>query len=178
METIVIDVGCAKHGDDESIPYLVKEFSPSFLYGFDPEDEEEVYKLDKTLVDVRPWVAWGYNGTIGFEENGLRGRVNETSGTQVRCFALADFIGSISLDAEVVLKIDAEGAEYTLLPYLNATYADRRLRLALVEWHCPECGTGGCFSHDDRCEKCDAHLPGKRSSIEASMGCEMRQWNR
>lgn len=77
---------------------------------------------------------------------------------------------------DLILKMDAEGAEYVLLPYLQETSTDTFLRLAWVEWHCPNCGTGW-FSPDDRCGRCEFHEPGKRSLLEASMGCEMHQWN-
>lgn len=174
---IVIDVGCAKHGGDESIPYLVEEFKPSVLFGFDPAAVEDTYALGGTRVVVEQAAAWTYDGTVGFTVEGLRGHVSNV-GQQFPCVDLARVIAAVAEDdSDVVLKLDAEGAEYVLLPFLRDRGVDRLLKLAWVEWHCPECGTGW-FADDDTCGRCAAHVPGSRSMLEASMNCDMHQWNR
>lgn len=171
---IVVDIGSAQHGGDQSIPHLIREFAPDVLYGLDPQAREVSYEWGSTLVMERPWAAWTHHGTVGFEGEALRGHVS-SHGTQVPCVDLAEFLTAFR-DDEVLLKMDAEGAEYVLLPYLQETSVDAFLRLAWVEWHCPKCGTGW-FSADDRCGRCEFHEPGKRSLLEGSMGCEMHQWN-
>lgn len=72
---IVVDIGSAQHGGDQSIPHLVREFSPDVLYGLDPQGRENAYDLEGTLVLERPWAAWTYHGTVGFEGAGLAGRI-------------------------------------------------------------------------------------------------------
>lgn len=173
---IVIDVGCAKYGGDESIPYLVEEFSPTLLYGFDPSEKQATYMMGGTSVIIKPWVAWTEDGTIRFTKNGLRGSIDRKGQREVS-FDLSSFIFSLPESEEIVLKMDAEGAEYTLLPHLRDTDADKRLKLIWCEFHCEKCGTGW-FSADDRCGRCGNHQPGLRSDLEKSMGCKMHQWNR
>jgi len=171
---IVIDVGCAGYGGDESIPYLIEEFSPTVLYGFDPSEKQATYLMGGTSVIIKPWVAWTEDGWIRFTKDGLRGTIN-SRGSKETCFDLSQFIFNLG-DEDIALKLDCEGAEYTLLPHLHDTGADKRLNLAWVEYHCPMCGTGW-FSADDRCGRCRYHEPGLRSDLEASMNCEMHQWN-
>lgn len=173
---IVIDVGCAAYGGDSSIPYLIEEFGPSLLIGLDPAARTEFYEIGETQVSVIRVAAWVFNGEIGFTEAGLRGHV-DPGGPLMRCLDLSSFIMGAFDDPEIVLKMDAEGAEYVLLPHLRDTVADEHLKLAWVEWHCPSCGTGW-FTADDLCPACGHHEPGKRSDLEASMRCEMHQWNR
>lgn len=173
---IVIDVGAAKHGGDESIPYLIEEFKPDVLYGFDPSGIVDGGDLiGETHVILRRAAAWTHEGTVGFVGDGLRGHV-DADGELVPCFDLARFILGLP-DEPIVLKLDAEGAEYDLLPHLIQAGADLRLQLAWVEFHCPHCGTGW-FTSDDRCGRCEHHEAGKRSDLEAAMRCEMHQWNR
>jgi hypothetical protein len=171
---IVIDVGCAKYGGDESIPYLIEEFSPRVLYGFDPACESTTYHVGDTLVVTQPWAAWTEDTMVGFVHEGLRGRVKK-GGKETVAFDLSKLI--LDFDDDIVLKLDCEGAEYTLLPHLRDTDADLRLKLIWCEWHCPKCGTGW-FSADDECGRCNLYRPGFRSDLEESMRCEMHQWNR
>jgi hypothetical protein len=178
---IVIDVGCAKYGGDESIPYLIEEFSPETLYGFDPACESSTYYVGDTLVVTQPWAAWTEDTKVGFDHAGLRGKVKK-GGKETVAFDLSALVHKLSLtvpgaNSEIVLKLDCEGAEYTLLPHLRDTDADLRLKLIWCEWHCEKCGTGW-FSFNDRCGRCQNHDPGKRSELEGLMRCEMHQWNR
>jgi hypothetical protein len=173
---IVIDVGCQKYGGDESIPYLVEEFSPKTLYGFDPAGGTETYYVGETLVVTQPWAAWTADTMIGFVHEGLRGRVQE-GGEDTVAIDLSRLIYNLHGDHKIVLKLDAEGSEYELLPHLRDTEADLLLELIWCEWHCPKCGTGW-FTADDTCGRCHHHQPGLRSDLEASMHCEMHQWNR
>lgn len=173
---IVIDVGCAKWGGDESIPDLVRDYEPSTLYGFDPAAEEADYFLGNTIVVVHPWAAWTYDGRIGFKVAGLGGQVTDGA-TQHPCFDLARFIHGLP-DDEIVLKIDAEGAEYTLLPHLREHDADLRLKLACVEWHCEVCGIGGNGRHREGCRGDHVAWEARRAETEALIRCPLEQWER
>lgn len=175
---IVIDVGCATYGGDESINYLVEKLSPLMLFGFDPDSRvhDRWWWRDGTLIVTERSAAWTHAGTVGFIEGSLSGRVDD-DGTQVRCFDLADFILSIPKHHEITLKMDAEKAEYVLLPYLVERGASERLALAWVEWHCPSCGYGR-YQGNDTCAHCGYHEKGRRAMIEDAMGCPMAQWDR
>lgn len=176
---IVIDVGAAKHGGDESIPYLIEEFKPDVLYGFDPAYlvGSVAGQIGKTQVFTSRSAAWLYEGEVGFSGDGLRGHVDDT-GEPVHCFDLSRFILALP-DEPVVLKLDAEGAEYALIPHLIAQGADLRLQLAWIEWHCPMCGTGWFGNNEpDTCARCWHIENGKRTDLEAALRCDVHQWNR
>jgi hypothetical protein len=176
---IVIDVGCAKHGSDESIPYLIEEFQPDILYGFDPAAEAATNyggKGDVSVV-VRPEVAWICDGEIGFKVAGLGGRVDPGARTTFPCFDLARFINE-RYSEEIVLKMDAEGSEYDLLPHLIATGADERLKLLWIEWHCEVCGLGGNGRHRDFCNGDHAAWDERRERLTSQLRCEVAEWNR
>ncbi len=175
---IVVDVGSASYGGDESILYLIDEFKPTVLFGFDPSSAvaDRWWWQDSTMVVTEQSAAWTRSGTIGFVDGGLAGRVDD-DGVETRCFDLADFLLAIPSQHEVVLKMDAEKSEYVLLPYLVERGADERLSLAWTEWHCPSCGYGR-YQGNDECSHCGYREAGLRAGIEASMRCETRQWDR
>ena len=165
---IVIDVGCARHGWHYSIERLLDEFHPDVFYGFDPGWEPEMFwpspDLDpKTRVEITKAAAWTYDGEVGFHENGLVSHVTELNGVpKVPCFDLARFLRVMAFKHRegIVLKIDAEGAEYDLLRHLIARRADKLLKLAIVEWHDLPDGT---------------HIS-RRVNIEREIACELREW--
>ena len=160
---IVVDVGCARYGADYSIERLIEEFHPEILYGFDPGYTGELlFEQDGCTVTVSREAAWTYDGRVAFEIAGLSGGVRD-SGVTVRCVDLARFLFELPVGEEVALKMDAEGAEYQLLEHLIETGADRRLKLAWVEWHPARVRVNG---------KPDA----RRAAIEARIGCEMHEW--
>lgn len=179
---IVIDIGCARYGNDYSIERLIEEFHPSTIYGFDPNQGSDEYPWPSvpsagptgvttaTSVIIEKKAAWIYDGEIGFQSDGLNSWVTEMNGApQVPCFDLADFIVSkwkVSfargyegeferMEEEIVLKIDAEGSEYDLLRHLINKGADKLLKLAWVEWHEPDRG---------------------RAAIEAEIACPLEEW--
>lgn len=131
---IVIDVGCATHGASYSIGRLRSWYRPDVLYGFDPHDDGVDYPDD---VRVEHKAAWVHDGTVGYVAQGTTSHV--TDGGDVPCVDLARFIHELP-DDTIVLKVDAEGAEYPLLRHLIDRGADERLCLALVEWHQPDMG--------------------------------------
>jgi hypothetical protein len=173
--TIVIDVGCATYGGDSSIPYLIEEFRPGTLIGFDPSsavEDDHTYIMGGTRVHTYRKAAWLYEGTVAFTEAGTSGKVG--TGPQVPCVNLIDWITCWGDSQEVVLKMDAEGSEYVLLPYLREHNADLLLKLAWVEWHCERCGRGGGGHR----EGCTHDYTEKQAEMEAMMRCEMHRWNR
>ena len=161
---IVIDVGCARYGGDYSIERLIEEFHPDLLYGFDPNPattqkppgECDIYVIEDTVVFIERLAAWTYRGQIGYLEDGLNSCLtNREDVAKVECFDLADFILRRPEDAEIILKIDAEGSEYDLLKDMMVKGADQRLKLAWVEWHSPDRG---------------------RKLIEDHIACEIQEW--
>jgi FkbM family methyltransferase len=163
---IVIDVGCARYGGDYSIERLIEEFSPDVLYGFDPNPavtvtgEALATREDRTTkIILDNSAAWTYDGEIGYVDDGLNSWITERhEEPRVPCFDLARFIRDLPQESEIVLKIDAEGAEYELLRHLIGTGTDSLLKLAWVEWH------GSPTSRSDR------------AWIEAEIGCELAEW--
>jgi len=176
---IVIDVGCGRYGGDYSIERLIEEYQPTRLYGFDPSMEGAraaafwlpagaapareygfIVRGDgdrrDTLVTISVTAAWTHDGEVRFMEDGLNGQVGDAEHWPlVPCFDLAHFIDELP-NEELVLKLDAEGAEYELLEHLIERSADARLALVLVEWH------GG-----------DAV---RRRMIEEALTCPVEEW--
>jgi FkbM family methyltransferase len=166
--TVVIDIGCARHGGDYSIERLIEEYHPHELYGYDPspgsvlswmpdehragpvvDPEQEVGAgyLDTEATGLRKIelhrkAAWTYDGEIGYRADGLNSWVTELRGApKVPCVDIDRIVrehGEGHLD--VILKIDAEGSEYDLLRHLMATGGDKIVTLAVIEWHEPDRG--------------------------------------
>jgi FkbM family methyltransferase len=174
---IVVDVGCARYGQDFSIERLIERFRPRKLYGFDPNlpqwetpflrseaaiwsAELGAYLVGETTVRLERMAAWTYDGEIGFRSEGLRSWVTSAPDAEkVPCFDLARFIAGLD-DDEVVLKIDAEGAEYDLLEHLIDTRTDALLRLVWVEWH----------------EQVVQRARVRRQVISERLACELEEW--
>lgn len=173
VSRVVIDVGCATHGGDESINYLISEFDPDLLLGFDPATRDSTRMQGETLVVERRAAITTYDGTVGFTVDGLSGRIDKGA-AETPCVDLARLVREWK-DREVILKMDAEGAEYELLPYLMDEGLDCFLLLAWVEWHCLACGRGG-GGHRPGCTSTDGQR--QREAIEAQIHTEMHQWNR
>lgn len=139
--SIVVDCGCCNWGSERSIDRLVERFRPKVLYGFDPYPEvhDSTYTLDGTTVIVRNAAAWTHDGTVPFVPDGTRSHVGvDLNGygadvDRVDCFDLAAFLPL--MPGSVILKLDVEGAEYTLIPHLVATGAIDKVELLLVEFH-------------------------------------------
>lgn len=130
--TTVLDIGCATHGSSESTNRLLQAFRPSYYLGADPLADGRIDEHDGRVVEVRSEAAWTYDGTVGFSRSGSSSSVTE--GCDVPCFDLAALIAAMEPD-ELVLKLDAEGAEYVLLPHLLDAGVAGRVKLVLVEWH-------------------------------------------
>lgn len=152
--TLVIDIGCAQHGNDYSIERLIAEFRPRHLFGFDPHESiidqsfiansvDERGTMYETIVHLRRKAAWLYDGEIGFLSDGLNSCLTDRDDVEkVPCFDLAGWIykempatdpdGTIS---QIVLKMDAEGAEYDLLDRIIELGYDKLIHIAWIEWH-------------------------------------------
>lgn len=171
---VVFDVGCAAYGGDESIPYLIEEFTPDVLVGLDPSRkvrDGRAYEHGGTRVFTYRKAAWLYDGEVAFTEAGTSGKVGE--GPLVPCVDLLRLIREHA-SWEVFLKMDCEGSEYALLPHLRDHDADLLLKLAWVEPHCLTCGRGG--GHREGCDDMESYERYER--LEATMRCEMHRWNR
>lgn len=159
--TVVLDVGAARYGDDYSIERLIDRFHPSELYAFDPNATNIVFSPpDGTRIYAVHAAAWIYEGEIGFRADGLRSHLDPDSPTMVPCIDLARVIEGIHLERDpgIVLKLDCEGAEYTLLAHLISKRVDEKLDLCLVEWHPIETP-----AYD-------------REMLEANLRCPLEEW--
>lgn len=137
---IAIDVGAAQHRDPvTSVERIIQRFDPPILYAFDPLASPYPPRVGKTRVVTVRAAAWTHDGSLRFALDGTRSRIGAT-GVETRCIGLARFIRDQE-DTDIVLKIDAEGAEYALLEQLAEEKLDRWLRIAWVEWH-PETHDG------------------------------------
>lgn len=160
--TVVVDIGCARHGESYSIERLITMHKPRILYGFDPTTtpDDRPIATGNTQVVLAKSAAWTYDGTIRFVADGTRSHVTvaKNLGEPVPCFNLAQFLLDLR-EEDVILKIDAEGAEYILLEHLIAKGSDERLSFAWVEWH-----------PDAEPER------GMREDIERRIACELKEW--
>jgi FkbM family methyltransferase len=180
--TLVIDIGCARYGNDYSIERLIEEFKPDVVWAFDPHpstpDAFDGEAEDATTVHLRGEAAWTYDGEIGFFSDGLNSKVDfngQYAWPKIPCFDLAKFIrAQHTPDQQIILKIDAEGSEYELLEHLIQTKTDDLLELAWVEWHCLRCfrGAGG---HRTDCDDYEAGQK-RRAWIERNLSCELKEW--
>lgn len=141
---IVVDLGCASYPDypeEESVNKLIDRFHPSVLLGFDPMAIPSDTMIGTTRTQIKSTVAWTHDGWAGLWRSDeschrLKTKVSaEYNAELVPCFDLAHFILRLPRSHEIVLKMDVEGGEYTLLPHLIEQGADERLQLALVEFH-------------------------------------------
>lgn len=145
---IVVDVGCMPHGREESVRKLIGRFQPDILFGFDPHPDlvEGVEHAGDTVVVRKRAAAWIFGGQTLFKIDGICSGVAACDiakdGTvMVDCFDLAAWLRALPV-GEVVLKLDAEGAEYPLLARLHESGLDGRLQRVIVEWHPPDTAHG------------------------------------
>lgn len=178
---LVIDVGCASYGADQSVEPLVEGFRPRMLYGFDPSVQEGRFYVGRTLVKLERVAAWTHDGWLRFFEDGLNGHVvgiggrnDPPPGETTPCIDLAAFILRQG-PGPIVLKIDAEGAEYELLPDLIAKGADKLLALLWVEWHCLGCQKGAGH-HAEGCA--DRRAEQRSRALISQLNCPVREWTR
>jgi FkbM family methyltransferase len=136
----LLDIGCATIGSEESIEALLDRFAPVRYLGFDPNCQRAEEQRGATLVSIFPWAAWSYDGRVGFQFTATSAHVDPSLSApgyeQVQCFDLARYVAALAQQQpRLVLKLDCEGAEYTLLPALHERGLDAVCSLLLVEWH-------------------------------------------
>ena len=137
--SVVIDVGCARYGDDFSIERLADMYRPHLIVGLDPAAEASALMLERVWpcrVVTRQAAAWVTDGKVRYDDGGLRGRTG-VGERVVEAVGLPRLVREVHwlLGPPVVLKIDAEGAEYQLLRALLDAGVDDLLAETLVEWH-------------------------------------------
>lgn len=177
---IVIDVGCAKWGGDESIPSLVAEFEPDVLLGLDPGTETRNWWCEGTYVVEQQMVGWIFDGWLPFTVANLGGHVGGDWAVPTRCYDMARMIReAANTGHEVILKLDCEGGEYEIIPHLVKTNTDGSLNELLVEWHC-ECGYGiwNGVHPDLACGRDFGAWLERRDALIASVRCPIREWTK
>jgi FkbM family methyltransferase len=162
---IALDIGAAEHeghGGD-SINVLLREYpSISVVLAFDPHpalvEGMETRRGDVPVLSI--WAAaWTHPGFCSFTDEGIASYTSEfDSAAAVPCFDLARLIqGLMPGDPDrLLVKMNVEGGEYTLLPHLIETRADSLIEVLWVQWHMPDLG---------------------REAIQAQLRCgEQRSW--
>jgi hypothetical protein len=136
---IVVDIGCKTWRDEDSKKLLVDRFRPRSYYGFDPYPDVEEVDADEggMRVVIRRKAAWTHGGGLFLALADSSSRVGGEGDICVECFDLAKFIKSLDKQPgeELVVKMDCELAEWTLIPHLRKTGADELISLLLVEFH-------------------------------------------
>jgi FkbM family methyltransferase len=156
---IAIDVGAAQHRDEvTSVARVIERFNPPVLYAFDPLASPYPPRVGRTRVVTVRAAVWTHDGSLQFTMDGTRSRIG-ARGVEVRCIGLCRFIRDQE-DTDVILKIDAEGAEYALLEQLAKEGLDEWVRIAWVEWH-PE-------THDGDRSREDA--------LKKTLACKVEDW--
>lgn len=151
---IVVDIGSAEQGPEESVRKLIERFRPDALFGFDPQNGTRGNgSYLRTPIFLSSMAAWIYDGTVGFELSGITSgipgdgpRTNEPL-LATPCFDLANFLKVLLSMGPVTLKLDCEGAEYPLLRHLRREDVDSRLDRVLVEWHTGTEVHGDFYAH-------------------------------
>lgn len=172
---IVVDVGCYSHPDHQgasqnSAERLVGRWQPRVYFGFDPhpdqgEGVDSVGANDETVRVFRRLAAWSFDGQVPYDPHPDRPLHARCEGgprsAPVRCFDLAAWLTALPFTrTRIVLKVDAEGAEYVLLPRLIDTGLDEHLLALLVEWH----------------EEPAHGRPGARDRLLGALRCPVEEW--
>ncbi len=152
--TVVVDLGCADFGSQNSVTSLIDEYKPKRLYGFDPHPlmSDSTTRYNGTTIELRQQAAWLYDGDVAYHENITRSHIGEGD-EQVPCFDFSAWLAS--LGEHVILKMDVEGAEVALLERMLDDGTDQLVDELVVEWH----------EDSDRTR-----------SLATRLSCPIRQW--
>ncbi len=165
--SIVVDLGCQRHGNDYSIEPLVKRFEPEVLLGFDPAATPLCYQLEGTEIVIAASAAWVNDGTVKFSGAGDEATVvrssNAWNGSErtVPCFDFSKWLSRLHT-LKVIVKMDIEGAELPILEKIIEDGTDDRISLLILEWH------DGMF---------DESYAGRRVEVEAALRCPVEVWH-
>ncbi len=134
---IVVDLGCADYGTQDSLSSLADTYHPTRMYGFDPHPalDETVTCVHGIPTRLERKAAWLYDGETRFIENITRSHLanGQPDATVVPCF---DFSAWLSRRRTwVILKMDIEGAEYEVLERMISDGTDQKIAALLIEWH-------------------------------------------
>ena len=163
---IVVDLGCCSYERngrvDDSIQTLIKRFSPTVLFGFDPHPglPDAVGQVYGTTVITSRRAAWTNDEDVGLTLQGNCTHVDLDEKQRTKAFDIAAWVRALPA-TRVVLKVDVEGAEYVLLPHLIRHGLIDRFSHILVEWHTDGYANG--FESD-------------RASILAEIPCPVEEW--
>ena len=140
MALIVIDVGCAVHHGHDSIRRLIGRFHPKLLLGFDPWPKLRpgTVNINGTTVVRSRAAAWVHGHGSFLVLDGWGSYTDDVAPAdekivQIKTFDLASLIEA--LPRPLVLKLNAEGAEYPVLHHLVDLGLDAKLDLCIVQWH-------------------------------------------
>lgn len=152
---------------------LIHRYAPKVLYGFDPllEQERVGDVVGGTVIELHRAAAWVKEGYIELgvgarelvdatvlPEKNDRDEWSET--VAVPCFDLARWLDTLGVP--VILKMNIEGAEYTLIEHLIDTQMIGLVEQLVVAWH------------DDRL---GPEFTERRRKIERRIdGIPMRDW--
>lgn len=133
--TVVVDLGCADWGAQDSIEALTREYEPECVYGFDPHPrlEEMRQRYTTPTVHLERKAAWLWDGEVGYVEDVTRSHLVNDGGTRIPCFDFSAWLAN--RNERVTVKMDIEGAEYDLLERMIADGTDRLVDELLIEWH-------------------------------------------
>lgn len=133
---IVVDLGCVTWiGEDDSLAWLIEQEQPDVVFGFDPRIEEErVFVYQAALVIYSRKAAWTHSGMVSLENGGNATKVVDVAG-DVEAFNLCEWLRALPESADLVVKMDVEGAEYQLLKALAHGGLLPRISLLHVEYH-------------------------------------------
>jgi hypothetical protein len=176
---VVIDVGCADHGGDRSIVPLIEHYHPGVLFGIDPQVESATYLHDGTTVILTRAVAWTHDTMMTLSGGGLGMRATEDPDGEWRAFDIAPMIAAFA--GRIVLKLDAESAEWEIVPHLVREGSDLSLDRILVEWHCVLCGNGAWahsppHPHGTMCDGA-VETEARAREVEATVRCPIEGWS-
>lgn len=134
---VVIDLGCFKHYKHDSITSLVGVFRPRLLLGLDPLDTTRSFVDRETQVTVLSMAAWSSTGILRLRGDGLSTYVSDElpAPRMTPCIDVAALLDVMRAFGSIVMKVDVEGAEWTLLERMIETGTDRLVAKLLMEWH-------------------------------------------
>ncbi len=162
MSRIVVDLGCYAHGKHNSIDSLIAKYEPDVLFGYDPHPDvkEGVFDVFGTTVIIANAAAWTDDFGVCLQVDGVCTAII-ADGEPVASFDFSAWLATLPREADIIVKMDIEGAEYRLLPALHDSGMDKRLSLVVLETHSDEEFLG--------------RVPGV-TPVPIEVACEVSKW--